>query len=133
DADKEGFLRSESALIQTTGRAARNSDGKVIMYADKITGSMRRAIDETNRRRDIQHEYNVQNGITPKTIVKEIRSTLEITSKADLDAGMHGKLSEKAKATLIEKLTADMKKAAKTLDFETAAALRDKIKLINSK
>ncbi|MDD2269651.1 MAG: excinuclease ABC subunit UvrB, partial [Eubacteriales bacterium] len=84
DADKEGFLRSESALIQTTGRAARNSDGKVIMYADKITGSMRRAIHETNRRRDIQHEYNVQNGITPKTIVKEIRSTLEITSKADL-------------------------------------------------
>lgn len=133
DADKEGFLRSESALIQTTGRAARNSDGKVIMYADKITGSMRRAIDETNRRREIQHKYNVENGITPTTIVKEIRSTLEITSKADLDAGMHGKLSEQAKATLIEKLTADMKKAAKTLDFETAAAFRDKIKLINSK
>ena len=132
DADKEGFLRSETSLIQTIGRAARNSEGKVIMYADKITGSMRRAIDETNRRREIQHAYNVEHGITPTTIVKEIRSTLEITSKKDIDAGIQGKLSEKNRVALIEKLTLDMKKAAKALDFEAAAALRDKIKQLSS-
>lgn len=130
DADKEGFLRSESALIQTIGRAARNENGKVIMYADKITGSMKRAIGETNRRRKIQDEYNKEHGIIPKTIIKEIRANLEITSKAEIEAGEKGKLSKTAKRKLIDKLTADMKRAAKELDFETAAALRDKIKRI---
>ncbi|HBL85302.1 MAG TPA: excinuclease ABC subunit B [Clostridiales bacterium] len=130
DADKEGFLRSESTLIQTVGRAARNSAGKVIMYADRITGSMERAIKETNRRRKIQHEYNIEHNITPTTIVKEIRSSLEITSKKDIDAAVMGKMNEANKRMLIEKLTTDMKNAAKVLDFETAAALRDKIKLI---
>ena len=130
DADKEGFLRSESALIQTIGRAARNENGKVIMYADKITGSMERAIGETNRRRKLQDEFNKEHGIIPKTIIKEIRANLEITSKAEIDAGEKGKLTKEAKRKLIDKLTADMKRAAKELDFETAAAIRDKIKRI---
>ncbi len=130
DADKEGFLRSQSALIQITGRAARNVNGKVIMYADRITGSMKTAIDETNRRRKIQDDYNKKHGIVPKTIIKEIRANLEITSKSEMEAGEKGKLSRDAKRKLIEKLTADMKKAAKELDFETAAAIRDRIKRI---
>ncbi|PKM63022.1 MAG: excinuclease ABC subunit B [Firmicutes bacterium HGW-Firmicutes-21] len=130
DADKEGFLRSQSALIQTIGRAARNEHGKVIMYADKITGSMQRAIEETNRRRKIQDEHNRLHGIVPRTIIKEIRANLEITSKAEMEAGEQGKLSKDARSKLIDKLTADMKRAAKELDFETAAAIRDKIKRI---
>ncbi len=125
DADKEGFLRSEMSLIQTIGRAARNANGRVIMYADKITGSMRRAMDETNRRRAKQDAYNKANGITPKTIIKEIRAPIEITVKG---AAPDGKLNKAEKKQLIEKLQKQMKQAAKDLDFETAAALRDKIR-----
>ncbi|MDD4164747.1 MAG: excinuclease ABC subunit UvrB [Eubacteriales bacterium] len=128
DADKEGFLRSETSLIQTVGRAARNENGKVIMYADTITGSMERAIRETNRRRKLQNEYNLEHGIVPRTIIKEIRDNLEITSKAEIEAGEKGKLSKDARKKLVEKLTAEMKRAAKELDFETAAAIRDRIK-----
>lgn len=133
DADKEGFLRSENSLIQTIGRAARNAEGKVIMYADKMTDSMKRAIDETNRRRTIQKAYNDKHGITPKTIVKEVHSVLEITSKAELDSAETSKMSASQRKSLIEKLTAEMKRAAKELDFETAALLRDRIKRISAK
>ena len=129
DADKEGFLRSESSLIQTIGRAARNAHGKVIMYADKVTGSMRRAIDETERRRAAQDAYNRANGITPKTIVKEIRDPIEVTLKDDTSPAADAeKLPKEKKKQLVEKLTAEMKGAAKELDFETAAALRDRIR-----
>ena len=129
DADKEGFLRSESSLIQTIGRAARNAPGKVIMYADKVTGSMRRAIDETERRRAAQDAYNRANGITPKTIVKEIRDPIEVTLKDDASPAADAeKLPKEKKKQLVEKLTAEMKRAAKELDFETAAALRDRIR-----
>ncbi|MBQ3231162.1 MAG: UvrB/UvrC motif-containing protein, partial [Clostridia bacterium] len=129
DADKEGFLRSEISLVQTIGRAARNAEGKVIMYADTETGSMHRAISETNRRRRIQDAYNKANGITPKTVVKDIRAPLEITSKKEAEKLEKAKnLSKDQKKKLIDKLTADMKRAAKDLDFETAALLRDKIR-----
>ena len=129
DADKEGFLRSESSLIQTIGRAARNAHGKVIMYADMFTGSMRRAIDETERRRAAQDAYNRANGITPKTIVKEIRDPIEVTLKDDASPAADAeKLPKEKKKQLVEKLTAEMKRAAKELDFETAAALRDRIR-----
>lgn len=129
DADKEGFLRSEISLVQTIGRAARNSEGKVIMYADTETGSMHRAISETNRRRSIQAAYNKANGIVPKTVVKDIRAPLEITSKKEAEKLEKAKnLSKDQKKKLIDKLTADMKRAAKDLDFETAALLRDKIR-----
>ena len=129
DADKEGFLRSESSLIQTIGRAARNAHGKVIMYADKVTGSMRRAIDETERRRAAQDAYNRANGITPKTIVKEIRDPIEVTLTDDTSPAADAeKLPQEKKKQLVEKLTAEMKRAAKELDFETAAALRDRIR-----
>lgn len=129
DADKEGFLRSEISLVQTIGRAARNADGKVIMYADSETESMRKAISETNRRRKIQDEYNKANGITPKTIVKDIRAPIEITSKKEAERiEKNKKLSAADKKKLIDKLTADMKRAAKDLDFETAALLRDRIR-----
>ena len=121
DADKEGFLRSESALIQTVGRAARNAESKVIMYADTVTGSMRRAIDETNRRRGKQLAYNVEHGIVPKTIVKPIKSTLEITSKADK------KCDVKDIPRRIDILKGLMKTASASLDFETAIKLRDEI------
>ncbi len=122
DADKEGFLRSETSLIQTIGRAARNADAKVIMYADVITDSMKRAIDETNRRREIQNKYNIENGITPKTIIKEIKNTLEISSKVS-----EQKIDEKNIPSQIEKLTSLMKIASKNLDFEKAILLRDQI------
>ena len=130
DADKEGFLRSESALIQTTGRAARNSEGKVIMYADTVTRSMESAIRETDRRRKIQMDYNAEHGITPKTIIKNIRAVLEISSKEDVEenTSKKKKLSYKEKQDLIAKLTIEMKNAAKMLEFEHAAFLRDKIK-----
>lgn len=129
DADKEGFLRSETSLIQTIGRAARNSEGKVIMYADSITGSMERAIDETERRRALQIAYNKEHGITPKTIIKEVRDVLEITSKEKVEEKSSAKkLSAKDKNALIEKLTEEMKNAAKMLEFEHAAYLRDKIR-----
>lgn len=128
DADKEGFLRSESSLIQTIGRAARNAEGKVIMYADSVTGSMERAITETNRRRELQLSYNKEHGIVPKTIIKDIRDVIEISSKAEVDdKAAKKKMSKKEKDELIAKLTAQMKEAAKLLEFEHAAYLRDKI------
>ncbi len=133
DADKEGFLRSETSLIQTIGRAARNSEGKVIMYAEAVTPSMERAITETVRRREKQRKYNEENGIEPKTIVKGIREIIEIsnTHKAARNAkGM--KLSKREKELLINQLTKEMKAAAKILDFENAAYLRDKIKELQS-
>ena len=129
DADKEGFLRSEISLVQTIGRAARNAEGKVIMYADSETGSMKRAIAETNRRRKIQKAYNEKHGITPKTIVKDIRAPIEITSKKEAEKlEKSKKLTKEEKKKLIDKLTADMKRAAKDLDFETAALIRDRIR-----
>jgi len=128
DADKEGFLRSETSLVQTIGRAARNAEGKVIMYADSVTGSMERAIRETERRRAIQTAYNEENGIVPKTIIKGVRDILEISAK-DPDKKKSGKRMTKAeREALIAKLTAEMKNAAKLLEFEHAAYLRDKIK-----
>lgn len=128
DADKEGFLRSESSLIQTIGRAARNAEGKVIMYADSVTGSMERAITETNRRRELQLAYNKEHGIVPKTIIKDIRDVIEISSKAEVDdKSAKKKMSKKEKDELIAKLTTQMKEAAKLLEFEHAAYLRDKI------
>lgn len=129
DADKEGFLRSETSLIQTVGRAARNSQGKVIMYADTVTGSMERAIVETERRRSLQIAYNEEHGIIPETIIKEVRDVLEITSKNKIEEKSgKKKLSAKERTELIEKLTVEMKNAAKMLEFEHAAYLRDKIK-----
>jgi excinuclease ABC subunit B len=127
DADKEGFLRSESSLIQTIGRAARNTKGTVIMYADKITGSMSRAIEETERRRKIQTEYNVKNGIIPQTIIKDISDTISISTKGTIDEIKGKKLTKSEKNELIKRLTAEMKEAAKLLEFEHAAYLRDKI------
>lgn len=127
DADKEGFLRSETSLVQTIGRAARHVNGKVIMYADRMTGSMERAINETNRRRKIQQEYNQKHGITPRSIIKELRDPIAITSAAGEQADPK-KMSESQKKKQIEQLTKQMKDAAKALDFETAAALRDRIK-----
>ncbi|MDE5772365.1 MAG: excinuclease ABC subunit UvrB [Ruminococcus sp.] len=129
DADKEGFLRSETSLIQTVGRAARNSHGKVIMYADTVTGSMERAIVETERRRSLQIAYNEEHGIIPETIIKEVRDVLEITSKKKVEEKSEKKkLSAKDRKELIEKLTVEMKNSAKMLEFEHAAYLRDKIK-----
>ncbi|MBQ0125161.1 MAG: UvrB/UvrC motif-containing protein, partial [Clostridiales bacterium] len=124
DADKEGFLRSDTSLIQTIGRAARNENGTVIMYADTVTGSMKRAISETARRRAIQLEYNEKNGIVPHSIVKEVRDIIEITHKDDK---AEKKMTKAQKEEYIAKLDAEMKRAASLLDFETAAALRDKI------
>ena len=140
DADKEGFLRAETSLIQTVGRAARNAEGKVIMYADKITGSMERAIGETERRRKIQKEYNEAHGIVPKTIVKGVRDLIEIGS-ADEDKlsskskrkRTDVKMTKKEKDEMIEKLTKEMKEAARHLEFEKAAFLRDKISEIRNK
>ena len=129
DADKEGFLRSETSLVQTIGRAARNADGTVIMYADTVTGSMARAMRETERRRKIQTEYNEKHGIVPQTVKKEVRSVIEITSRDEAaKAEKKGKKLTKAdKEALIEKLTKEMKAAAAALDFEHAARLRDTI------
>lgn len=126
DADKEGFLRSETSLIQTIGRAARNAEGKVIMYADSVTPSMERAITETNRRREKQMQYNEEHGIVPKTIVKDVRDVIEISSKSGDDKSL-SKLSKKEREAMIIRLTAEMKAAAKILEFEHAAYLRDKI------
>ena len=121
DADKEGFLRSEGALIQTIGRAARNSEGHVIMFADRITDAMKHAIDETNRRRQIQDEYNKQHGIIPKTIIKEVKNTIEITKKA------RNNLSKVDAAKEIERLKGLMKVASANLDFELAIEYREEI------
>lgn len=129
DADKEGFLRSETALIQTVGRAARNAEGRVIMYADVITGSMRRAIDETERRRKIQDEYNKAHNIVPKTIVKSVVNTLEITKKADKTKDI--KLKDIPEE--IEKLKALMKVASANLDFEQCIEIRDNIAKLKRK
>ena len=130
DADKEGFLRSETSLIQTIGRAARNAEGKVIMYADQVTESMERAITETLRRRQIQMAYNEAHGITPQTIRKEVREILEISSSRSVEEkSRKGKrMKPEEKKALIDKLTLEMKNAAKLLEFEHAAYLRDKIK-----
>ena len=130
DADKEGFLRSESALIQTIGRAARNAGGQVIMYADVVTRSMESAISETLRRRELQQAFNEKHGIIPKTIVKDIRDVIEISTKEDVEYKTQQKLkmSKQERMALIDKLTKQMKEAAKLLDFEHAAFLRDKIK-----
>ncbi len=127
DADKEGFLRSERSLIQTIGRAARNTDGKVIMYADELTGSMEKAISETNRRRKIQQEYNKEHGITPQTIKKSVRDTIKATIVEDIQNEYDIKEDEDIKE-LIEKLTNEMISHAQNLEFEKAAELRDKIK-----
>lgn len=127
DADKEGFLRSETSLVQTIGRAARNANGEVIMYADSVTPSMERAIEETARRRSIQQKYNEEHGITPQTIKKSVRDVLEITSKEKVEKSSAKRLSRPQREALIKKLTAEMKEAAKLLEFEHAAYLRDKI------
>ena len=125
DADKEGFLRSETSLVQTIGRAARNANGKVIMYADSVTPSMERAITETERRRGIQMKYNEENGITPKTIIKGVHEVLEIGTK--VKEKPVSKMSRVEREAEIKRLTAEMKAAAKILEFEYAATLRDKI------
>ncbi len=133
DADKEGFLRSERSLIQTIGRAARNANGKVIMYADRMTDSMRAAIDETKRRRSIQMEYNKQHGITPQTIQKQIRDSIRATHESEetvtyVEKVTKGKkLTKEEKGSLLASLEKEMKDAAKALDFERAAELRDTI------
>ena len=139
DADKEGFLRAETSLIQTIGRAARNANGKVIMYAEKMTGSMERAILETNRRRAIQSAYNEKHGIVPKTIIKGVRDIIDIGVSDDnsraarakggaTSEGKPAKLGKKDREAMIERLTKEMKDAARRLEFEQAAYLRDKIK-----
>ena len=133
DADKEGLLRSETSLIQTIGRAARNENGLVIMYADSMTDSMRRAIKETDRRRAIQQKYNIEHGVVPHTIKKEVRDVIEIKSKKDIERAQHkGKMSQSERASLIEQMTKEMKEAANMLDFERAAYLRDAIAKIKN-
>ncbi|MDT2760100.1 excinuclease ABC subunit UvrB [Enterococcus xiangfangensis] len=131
DADKEGFLRSERSLVQTIGRAARNSEGRVIMYADKVTDSMQKAMDETTRRRTIQQQYNEDHGMVPKTIIKEIRDLISISKVAEetgtYDTTSYEEMSKSERKELIAKLEDEMREAAKTLDFETAATLRDTI------
>lgn len=127
DADKQGFLRSETSLIQTIGRAARNVHGEVIMYADEVTSSMEIAIKETNRRRNIQIDYNTKHNITPKTIVKDVSDIIEISEKLSNNPNNINKLDDIQKEELISSLTHEMKEAASSLDFERAALLRDEI------
>lgn len=142
DADKEGFLRSERSLMQTAGRTARNVNGKVMMYADVITESMRKTIEETNRRRKLQEEYNKEHGITPKTIYKSVEEILSSTSIADVRKKEYEKeeaqflkvaepvvrfMTKEQKLELIEQMTEEMLTAAKDLEFERAAFLRDEI------
>ena len=128
DADKEGFLRSARSLIQIVGRAARNSEGMVIMYADSVTDSMQQTLTETNRRREIQQKYNEEHGIVPQTIVKKVSEILEISTHSDSEFKNVKKLSKAQRQQLIESLTKEMKAAARLLEFEHAAYLRDKIK-----
>ena len=128
DADKEGFLRSETSLIQTIGRAARNAQGRVIMYADSITPSMRAAMDETARRRQIQDDYNRANGIVPKTVKKSVRDLIEISSPTAERKGRSGvKMTKAEKEKEIARLEKQMKEAAKMMEYEYAAVLRDQI------
>ena len=140
DADKEGFLRSERSLIQIIGRCARNSNGRVILYADEVTDSMMGAVSETNRRRSIQEKYNEENGIVPKTIIKHVKNVFDTVEEAGkkekikkldvkklIETSDPGKLSDEDRERLIANLTVQMKKAAKDLDFEKAAELRDVI------
>ena len=124
DADKEGFLRSDTALIQTIGRAARNADAKVIMYADVITDSMKRALDETQRRRELQMAYNKEHGIIPKTIIKEVKNSLEISKKSNKEISS---MSKKDIQRELDRLKSSMKLAAANLDFEMAIHYRDEI------
>ena len=137
DADKEGFLRSEISLVQIIGRAARNSEGRVIMYADKITDSMRYAINETERRRTIQQQYNDEHGITPQTIKKAVRSIISISKKIESSADEIKKDIESMSTKELEKLAAKLSKkmnvAAAELNFELAAQLRDQIIEIKKK
>lgn len=127
DADKEGFLRSERSLIQTIGRAARNTDGKVIMYADELTDSMEKAISETNRRRKIQQEYNEKHGIVPKTIQKSVREAIKASIIEEAET-KYNISKEESIEDVIAKLTDEMLKYAAEMEFEKAAELRDKIK-----
>ncbi|MBO0723382.1 MAG: UvrB/UvrC motif-containing protein, partial [Blastocatellia bacterium] len=138
DADKEGFLRSESSLIQTIGRAARNSNGKAILYADVVTESMRKAIDETNRRRARQIAFNEENGITPQSIIKPIETTLVTAYEADyfkmpLNLDEFEEYTPEHLAETIAKLEQEMRDAAKKFEFERAAELRDKIKYLRER
>ena len=126
DADKEGFLRSPTSLIQTIGRAARNAEGKVIMYADHITPAMDYAITETKRRRQLQQVYNEAHGIVPKTIIKSIRELIEISRTVDVEENGK-KLTKNEREAEIARLEKEMKKAAKLMEFEYAAVLRDQI------
>ena len=128
DADKEGFLRSERSLIQTVGRAARNADGAVIMYADQVTDSMERTIVETNRRRSIQQQYNEEHGIVPQTIVKKVNDIIEISTHSEDEMALVGRMSRDQRQELIRQLTKEMQAASKLLEFEHAAFLRDQIK-----
>ena len=137
DADKEGFLRSESSLIQTIGRAARNAKGHVVMYADSMTDSMKKAIEETQRRRSIQQAYNEEHGITPQTIIKEVREAISIGKKtakepAELRIELES-MTDRELRKLEAEVTRKMYKAAAELNFEEAAELRDKLKLIREK
>jgi len=136
DADKEGFLRTETSLIQTIGRASRNVDGHVIMYADKITDSMNRAISETNRRRGIQQTYNEEHGITPMTIKKAVRDLISISRAAEAGIGVeidkdYESMSKKELEKVVKAIDKNMHKAAAELNFEEAAKLRDKMVEIN--
>ncbi|MDU3456269.1 MAG: UvrB/UvrC motif-containing protein, partial [Peptoniphilus harei] len=139
DADKEGFLRSVTSLIQTAGRAARNAGGKVIMYADTITPSMQVTIDETSRRRKIQEEYNEEHGITPKTIVKSVREVINTAIAAEESIDFKDIKDEENEFTkdeineMIDALKPEMYRAAEELDFEKAAEIRDKIKDLREK
>jgi len=138
DADKEGFLRSERSLIQTIGRAARNSSGMAILYADKITDSMRSAIDETRRRRKLQEEYNRKHGITPTTIVKSIDATLVTAYEADyfkvpVDLDTIEEFSPARLKDTIARLESEMRQAAKEMKFERAAEIRDKLKYLRER
>jgi excinuclease ABC subunit B len=145
DADKEGFLRSERSLIQTGGRAARNVNGKVIMYADNVTGSMRRMIDETNRRRELQRRYNEEHNITPTTVYKTVEEILGSTRVADAKAEKYGReapeqiseskwqnLSPLEREEVLERLEQEMLQASKQLEFERAAELRDEIERLQT-
>ena len=137
DADKEGFLRSETSLVQTIGRAARNVNGRVIMYADRITGSMERALAETNRRRAKQQAYNLKHGITPETVKKNVEDILAGLYKGDTDQSRVTAKKENTVAggnlqTVLDGFRADMRKAAENLEFEEAARLRDEVKRLEA-